>query len=90
MKNSSPESNNLLVKTAKWFLGIVAVLLSGTVLITRNIELLPYSHIVLGIFLFVIGIEEYQKGRKSSGIFVIGGSIFIIFVSIFTFKFIYS
>jgi hypothetical protein len=79
-----------LIKISKFFFGIVTFLLAGMVLLTRNIELLPFSNLGLGIFTFIVGIEEYQKGRKGNGYWVIGGSIFILFVSIFTFTFLYN
>ncbi|WP_369122136.1 DUF3953 domain-containing protein [Rossellomorea aquimaris] len=60
------------------------------VLLTRNSEWLPFSNLGLGIFTFIVGIEEYQKGRKGNGYWVIGGSIFILVVSLFTFTFLYS
>jgi hypothetical protein len=66
----------------------IKILLASAVLLvwifywtTRNIQVIVLSSFLTGIFFFVFGIEEYQRGRKRNGHWLIGGSFFIIFIS---------
>ncbi|MDX5475031.1 MAG: DUF3953 domain-containing protein [Bacillaceae bacterium] len=74
-----------MLKVLGVILSIFVITLGSFALITNNFDLLPYSLFLLGILSFVVGLIELKKDRKSFwGFANIGGSVFVIFVVIYT------
>ncbi|PFG13510.1 DUF3953 domain-containing protein [Bacillus sp. es.036] len=70
------------MKILRYVLSISTFTLAVYGVITSNFE---FSHIMiflLGLTMLVMGIEEFQKERKSIGILLVGVFIFSLFVSI--------
>lgn len=55
-------------------------------LITKDFSYGPISSFLLGIFIAIIGIEEFKnKGKNSLGLFFIPVSLLVIVVALFSF-----
>ncbi|MDR4929602.1 DUF3953 domain-containing protein [Peribacillus simplex] len=63
-------------------LAIVVIVLSGYILITQTLELMPYYMFFLGALILVIGLAELQKDRKVWGYLNIAISLFVFCASI--------
>jgi hypothetical protein len=74
-----------MLKTCKFILAIVIVSLSIYGLVTSNFKLLPYSTLLLGFLMLVLGLEERQKGKQGLWYVSILISLFSFFASIQSF-----
>ena len=67
------------MKVSRVLLGIIVIVFSSYILISKNYELMPFMMLLLGTLMLVSGIVELQKDRKK-----FEGYLFII-VSLFIF-----
>lgn len=73
------------MKIIKIILALVVMVVSAYGLITKN-SYGPISSLLLGIFIAIIGIEEFKnKGKNSLGMFFIPVSLLVIVVALFSF-----
>ena len=71
------------MKVIRILLGIIVIVFSSYILISRNYELMPFMMLLLGTLMLVSGIVELQKDRKKfEGYLFIIVSLFIFFVFI--------
>jgi hypothetical protein len=70
-----------LLKISRIILAVIVVFISGYVLITKNYGLQPYTMFFTGLLMLVMGLYEFQNGRKEYGYLGIIVSIFLFFVS---------
>ncbi|UOQ92240.1 DUF3953 domain-containing protein [Halobacillus shinanisalinarum] len=70
------------MKISKFALSVIIILLSAYMLITKNFDMLPLSNFLLGLFMLVMGVEEFRKGRKGYGYLGVAVSLFAFFVSL--------
>lgn len=74
------------MKIIKIILILVVMAVSAYGLITNDFSYGPISSLLLGIFIAIIGIEEFKnKGKNSLGIFFIPVSLLVIVVALFSF-----
>ncbi|MGF2616213.1 DUF3953 domain-containing protein [Rossellomorea vietnamensis] len=85
MKVSVENRRSLVIISLKIFFLFLTLILSAVLFFTQNIGLLGYSSMASGLFLILISVEELQRERKGSAIYVFGGSLFILLVSAFIF-----
>lgn len=67
----------------KFILAVTVVLLSGYSLMTGEYGTLPYTQLLIGLLLFVMGMTEMQHERKVMAVFLmlVGGfSLFVSFI----------
>ncbi|KMM39696.1 hypothetical protein AB986_08430 [Alkalihalobacillus macyae] len=69
------------LKILRMVLSITTFSISVYVLITKHVDLLPLMMFFLSILMLVMGIEEFQKERKTMGLLLVGAFLFILFVS---------
>ncbi|KHF39382.1 hypothetical protein LQ50_15970 [Halalkalibacter okhensis] len=70
------------MKIMKAILALMVISLSAYSLVTGEYRMLPYTLLLVGFMLFVIGIVEIQEKRKVTGIFSFLSSGFVLFVSL--------
>ena len=63
-------------------LAVIVTFIAGYGLITNNHEFQSYMMFFLSLFMLVMGLEEFQKGRKVIGWISIAAFLFILFVSL--------
>ncbi len=74
------------MKIIKIILALVVGGISAYGLITKDFSYGPISSLLLGIFIAIIGIEEFKnKGKNSWGMFFIPVSVFVIVIALFSF-----
>ncbi|MEK5215459.1 DUF3953 domain-containing protein [Psychrobacillus sp. FSL H8-0487] len=74
------------MKIIKIILALVVMAVSTYGLFTRDFSYGPISSLLLGIFIAIIGIEEFKnKGKNSWGMFFILVSLLVIVVALFSF-----
>ena len=74
------------MKFIKIILVLVVMAVSAYGLITKDFSYGPISSLLLGIFIAIIGIEEFKnKGKNSWGMFFIPVSLLVIVVALFSF-----
>lgn len=61
---------------------VIVTFIAGYGLITNNHEFQSYMMFFLSLFMLVMGLEEFQKGRKVIGWISIVAFLFILFVSL--------
>ncbi|MFZ3580426.1 DUF3953 domain-containing protein [Virgibacillus sp. DJP39] len=77
-----------MLKVLRIILSISVVTLGSYILITRKMELLPYSLFLVGVLTLVLGLIELKKDKRSFWGFInIGASAFVFFVVIYTSQF---
>ncbi|WP_240687984.1 YczI family protein [Pseudalkalibacillus hwajinpoensis] len=69
------------MKVLRLVLSIITFSISVYVLITKHIDLMPLMMFFLSILMLVMGIEEFQKERKTMGLLLVGAFLFALFVS---------
>lgn len=74
-----------LLKFLQIILSITVISLVGYGLITEDFKFQPYMMLFLDLTILVMGLREFQKGKKSYGWLSIVVFIFILFVSIKSF-----
>ena len=72
----------IFLKIVRIILAIVVSVLSGYILITQTLGLMPYYMFFLGALILVIGLAELQKDRKIWGYMNIAIALFVFFASI--------
>jgi len=70
------------LKILRYVLSISTFALAVYGVITSNFEFNHIMILLLGLTMLVMGIEEFQKERKSIGILLVGVFVFSLFVSI--------
>ena len=74
------------MKIIKIILALVVMAVSAYGLITKDFSYGPISSLLLGIFIAIIGMEEFKnKGKNSLGLFFIPVSLLVIVVALFSF-----
>lgn len=74
------------MKIIKIILALVVMTVSTYGLFTKVFSYGPISSLLLGIFIAIIGIEEFKnKGKNSWGMFFIPVSLLVIVVPLFSF-----
>ena len=61
---------------------VIVTFIAGYGLITNNHEFQSYMIFILSLLMLVMGLEEFQKGRKVMGWISIVAFLFILFVSL--------
>ena len=64
---------------------VIVTLIGGYGLITKNFDFQSYMMFFLSLMMLVMGLEEFQKGRKVMGWISIVAFLFILFVSLESF-----
>ncbi|XXM73119.1 DUF3953 domain-containing protein [Lysinibacillus sphaericus] len=72
--------NTLKLKIIRIILSVVIITMAGYGLFTDNVWLLPYMLFLMGVMLLVMGLEEFQKGRKEYGYISVAACIFLMIV----------
>ncbi|WP_085991290.1 YczI family protein [Oceanobacillus senegalensis] len=70
-----------MLKVLRIILGVIIIFISAYGLITKNLEYQPFTMLFVSFMMLVMGLEEFQKGRKGYGWLGIIVSIFVFFVS---------
>lgn len=74
------------MKIIKITLALIVVAISIYSLNTNDFSYSPISSLLLGIFIAIIGVEEFKtKGKNSLGMFFIPVSLLVITVALFSF-----
>lgn len=65
-----------MLKMSRIIIGIIVVMISCYGLFTQNFKMQPYMVLFLSLLMLIIGLEEFQKGKKgyasiNIGIFVL-------------------
>jgi hypothetical protein len=71
-----------VLKILRYVFSTITLLFIIYAFITENYESSPFITFFLGLMMLVVGLEEFQKGRKSYGWLGIGGFLYAFFVSI--------
>lgn len=70
------------LKFLRFILSVIVILIAGYGLITKNYEYQSYMILFLSLFMLVMGLDEFQQGRKSNGWINIVVFLFALFVSL--------
>lgn len=70
------------LKILHYVLSIVTFILAAYGLMTKNFEFQHYMILFLGLTMFVMGLQEFQKGQKIYGWLFVVVFLFSLFVSI--------
>jgi Protein of unknown function (DUF3953) len=73
-----------MLKISRVILAAIVIIMAGYGLLTENQWLQPYMLFFLGLMMLVLGLEEFQKGRKVYGylsIFVFLFLLIVIFIA---------
>jgi Protein of unknown function (DUF3953) len=70
------------LKIFRYVLSISTFALAVYIVITSNFKFNHIMIFLLGLTMLVMGIEEFQKERKTIGLLLVGVFIFLLFVSI--------
>lgn len=67
------------------FFGLLTVAISIYSLSTKNVSLLPYTHLSLAFMFIIIGISERKAKRKDMGMasFFVSGFLFFVVILLF-------
>lgn len=74
-----------MIKLLRILLAIIGIVLAVYCLITKNLEMMPYTLFVMGVLYLVTGSQELQAKRKTNAITSIFAGAFVLFVAIYTF-----
>ncbi|WP_431028773.1 DUF3953 domain-containing protein [Lysinibacillus sp. LZ02] len=74
-----------LLKILRIIFSIVTLALAAYGLITKNFEFQAYMILFLGLTMFVISIQEFQKRQKLTGGLLLIVFLFLLFVAIKSF-----
>ncbi|MCA0170915.1 DUF3953 domain-containing protein [Bacillus sp. RAR_GA_16] len=70
------------MRILRWIFSIATFTLAVYGLVTSNFEFNHIMILLLGLTMLVMGIEEFQNGRKATGSLLVGVFILSLFVSI--------
>ena len=73
-----------MLKISRVILAAIVIIMAGYGLLTENQWLQPYMLFFLGLMMLVLGLEEFQKGRKVYGylsMFVFLFLLIVIFIA---------
>ncbi|CAH2717538.1 hypothetical protein BACCIP111895_04752 [Neobacillus rhizosphaerae] len=71
-----------MLKISRIILAVIVTLIAGYGLFTGDFEFQTYMMFFLGLMMLVMGIDEFQKGRKSYGLISIVVFLLLLFVSV--------
>ncbi|MDA7027528.1 DUF3953 domain-containing protein [Bacillus sp. CLL-7-23] len=71
-----------MLKILRIMLAITVVVSAGYVLVTNHFDFQPYMLFFLSLLMLVMGLDEFQKGRKDYGLTCIVLFLFVFFVSV--------
>lgn len=75
------------MKFVKVILVLFVIIISAYGLITKDFSYGPVSSLLLGIFITILGVEEFKsKGKNSLGMFFISVSLLVIVMALFSFN----
>ncbi|KAA0560437.1 DUF3953 domain-containing protein [Rossellomorea aquimaris] len=69
-----------MLKVSRIILALIVITMAGYSLLTENHWLQPYMLFLLGLMMLVMGLEEFQRGRKAYGYLSLIVSIFSFIV----------
>ncbi|WP_284140609.1 hypothetical protein [Virgibacillus sp. LDC-1] len=69
-----------MLRIIKLILQFVVLLLAALALITNNFHFLPYLTVSLAALTLIIGLAEYEKGRRVYANINLAASILLVFV----------
>jgi len=70
-----------MLKTSRIILAVIVIIMAGYGLLTENHLLQPYMLFFLGLMMLILGLEEFQKGRKVFSLFVFMFLLIVIFIA---------
>ena len=73
-----------MLKVSRVILAAIVIIMAGYGLLTENQLLQPYMLFFLGLMMLILGLEEFQKGRKVYGylsLFVVMFLLIVIFIA---------
>ena len=73
-----------MLKVSRIILAVIVIIMAGYGLLTENQLLQPYMLFFLGLMMLILGLEEFQKGRKVYGylsLFVFMFLLIVIFIA---------
>lgn len=83
----SEQLRRIRLNIIKMILALVVMAISVYSLITKDFSYAPVSSLLLGIFLAIIGIDEFKtKDKNSWGTVFIPASLLVIAMALFSFK----
>ncbi|WP_246569944.1 DUF3953 domain-containing protein [Lentibacillus saliphilus] len=71
-----------MLKISRYGFAAIGLVFALFGLITKNIEFYPYVMLFLGLTILVMGLEEFQKGRKAYSLLFVVVFLLSLFVSI--------
>jgi FtsH-binding integral membrane protein len=71
-----------MLKQARTILAMIVIVLSLFSLLTNNMDIFPFTLIVVAVLMLVVGIIEFQKKKMWIGIACILVFAFLIFIAI--------
>ncbi|MBY0121624.1 YczI family protein [Bacillus sp. S/N-304-OC-R1] len=74
-----------MLNTLRGIFAVIAFCLAGYSLITSKYQVMPYMLFFLGVMMLCTGISELKVKRKTNAIISFTASVFVLFVSIYTF-----
>lgn len=69
-----------MLKVSRIILALIVITMASYSLLTENHWLQPYMLFFLGLMMLVMGLEEFQRGRKAYGYLSLFASIFLLIV----------
>ncbi|MCQ6277535.1 YczI family protein [Bacillus sp. V3B] len=73
-----------MLKISRVILAVIVITMAGYGLLTENHWLQPYMLFFLGLMMLVMGLEEFQKGRKVYGYLSLFVFMFLLIVLFIT------
>lgn len=71
-----------ILRKLNWVFAAAMILLGGYILLTDNYALMPYTQILQGLLLFVMGIQEFKKEHRGMAFILFGVCLFSFYVSV--------
>ncbi|MFS0638385.1 DUF3953 domain-containing protein [Mesobacillus foraminis] len=71
-----------MLKTSRYALSVVVILFAAYGLITQNFNLNDIMIFLLSLLMLLMGLEEFQRGKKANGWLFVAVFLFSLFVSI--------
>lgn len=71
-----------MLKILRYILSLVIIIIAAYGLITKNFEFQSLMTLLLGLMMLVMGLEEFQKERKTYGWLLVVVFLFSLFVSV--------
>lgn len=71
-----------MLKISRYALSVVVILFAAYGLITQNFNLNDIMIFLLSLLMLIMGLEEFQRGKKANGWLFVAVFLFSLFVSI--------